>query len=273
MCQQSFPSLRKAVGCENFADWSEWAQSLLGEFGLQQLDKGLKTLADKVGITSVQRVYQERLLKVKQAPVRSVKVYDIVSQQTVEVKESPQLTQLSYEVLCLARLAELADEMELLSPKKHPTPEARVKLAGHECLVEVKFLTDPVKGELREEGAIPIRVVSRSLLDPRLSGQLASSEQLPAYVHLRDKLEDSRPWEKFESSPNTVNLVFVLFSSPSLEVRTSYVPALYGWRFLQVPFDLLEFRLPSPDELGEDGLFAKEHWRYVSGVVGIWAVF
>lgn len=273
MCQQSFPSLRKVIGCEDFADLLERAQSQLGEFGLQQLERGLKTLADKVGMASVQRVYRKRLLEaIRQAPIRLIKAYDTVSQQMVEVKESPQLTQLSYEVLCLAGLAELADEMKLLLPKKYPTPEARIKLEGHECLVEVKCLTDPIKGELREERSIPIRAVSRPPFDPRLSGQSASSDQLPAYVHLRGKLEDSRTWKKFANSPNTVNLVFVLFFSPFSEAKTSYVPALYGERFLQVYSDLLEFRLPSPDELGEDGLFAKEHWRCVSGVVGIWTM-
>ncbi|MFN4180808.1 MAG: hypothetical protein ACK4I8_10885, partial [Armatimonadota bacterium] len=113
--------------------------------------------------------------------------------------------------------------------------------------------------------------IVQPISDPRLSGQSANSDQLPAHVHLRDKLGDSRVWEKFENSLNTINLVFVQFFSAFLEFRTTYVPALYGERFLRVYSDLLEFRLPSPDELGEDGLFAKEHWRYVSGVVGIWA--
>jgi hypothetical protein len=30
--------------------------------------------------------------------------------------------------------------------------------------------------------------------------------------------------------------------------------------------------LPQPDELGEDGLFAREDWRLVSGVAGLWAM-
>jgi len=41
---------------------------------------------------------------------------------------------------------------------------------------------------------------------------------------------------------------------------------------MKVPFHPLEFALPQPNELGEDGLFAKEEWRLVSGVASLWAM-
>lgn len=265
MPQQLFPTLRKIIGAKRFADWLTWAQSLTDEFGLQQLDRGLGVLADRVGLPSVQQVYRERLLKgVRQAPSRTIKALDIVSRQQVEVSESPKLMQLSFEVLCLAKLAELADEIKLLlQSQKRSVPEAKVRLTGHECLVEVKHFEDPVM--TRPAGDF----FSRSITDPRLSGQSATGDQLPAHVHLRKKLSEA--WKEFENTSHTVNLVFVLFFSlPDFGV--SFVPALYGERFLQVHFNPWEFRLPSADKLGEDGMFADEKWHCVSGVIGVWAM-
>jgi hypothetical protein len=64
----------------------------------------------------------------------------------------------------------------------------------------------------------------------------AKRESLPSHVHLRDKLEGVT--EKFKSSPESVNLVLVYWSS-IVDVDRSFVPALYGERFMKIPFHLL----------------------------------
>ncbi|GEM_PF-1660721 len=251
----SLPTLQKIVGIE----WIKWAQSLMDEFALQQLDMGLEALVGKIGMNSVKKAYRKRLLKeIMQAPPYTVKAVGITGED-LEIPESPKLEQFFFEVLCLAKLAELSDEVELLSPGKQPQPEAKVKIEGYDCLVEVKFFMDPM---MHEEFA------SRPITDPRLSGQSAKSEQLPPYVHLRDKLSEA--WRKFENARNTINLIFVCyFSLP--EVGVTFIPALYGEKFLRAPFVPWEFVIPSESELGEGGLFAENNWRFVSGIAAVWA--
>ncbi len=156
------------------------------------------------------------------------------------------LEELLFEIWCLAQLAKVADKMELLLQEDKANPEARVWLGGHECLVEVKCLGNP------EEG------FSVRALD---------------HVRLRRSAMSEVP-KKFARSPKTVNLVFVtFFASPELGI--TFVPALYGKRFYQKQFDPSDFRLPSESDLGKDGLFAKDDWRCVSGVValsmGVWS--
>jgi len=259
--QQVFSTLQKVIGMGKFTEWLEWAQSLLDEFALQQLDKGFETLASKVGLASIQKAYRKRLLEeVRKAPIRTVKVMDI-NGECLEICESPKLEQFFFEIICLAKLAEISDKMELLpQSSKEPVPEAKVKVAGYDCLVEVKFFEDPILN--KEEFA------SRSLTDPRSSGQSARSDQLPPYIHLRDKLNEV--WIKFRNFKTTINLVFVGFLSLP-ELGITFVPALYGEKFLQVPFILEKFTIPVKNELGEDGLFAAENWRFVSGIAAVWA--
>ncbi len=250
-------------GRQKCIDWVEWAKQFVLDFAINELEKALKALAEKVGQEKVRLVYRERLAKeVRNVPVRWKTVLDVTSGQEVEMPENDQLLRLIFEILCLGRLALFADKMTLLT-QKESKPEAEVWLAGHKCMMEVKWYDDPV---MRREAG---KMWSRSITDPRPKGISVPSENLPAYVHLRDKLEDVT--KKLEATPESVNLVLVHWSSWT-EVSRSFVPALYGECFMKVFFHPLEFALPQPDELGEDGLFAREDWRLVSGVVGLWAM-
>jgi hypothetical protein len=249
-------------GQQKCIEWVEWAKQFVLDFAIDELEKALQALAEKVGREKVRQVYRERLAEeVRNAPVRWTTALDVTSGQEVKVPENDQLLRLIFEILCLGRLASFAEKMDLLT-QKGSKPEAEVWIAGHKCMVEVKWYDDPV---MRKPG----KVWSRSIIDPRPRGVRVPSENLPAHVHLRDKLEGVT--EKFKASPESVNLVLVCWSS-IVDVGCSFVPALYGERFMKVPFHPLEFALPQPDELGEDGLFAREDWRLVSGVAGLWAM-
>ncbi|MFA0765082.1 MAG: hypothetical protein BDTLLHRC_000035 [Candidatus Fervidibacter sp.] len=253
-------------GQQQCIEWVEWAKQFVLDFAIDELEKALQALAEKVGREKVRQVYRKRLAEeVRNAPVRWTTALDVTSGQEVKVPGNDQLLRLIFEILCLGRLASFAEKMTLLT-QKESEPEAEVWFAGHKCMVEVKWYDDPV---MRKEAG---KMWSRFITDPRPKGVRVPSENLPAHVHLRDKLEGVT--EKFKSSPESVNLVLVYWSS-IVDVDRSFVPALYGERFMKIPFHLLhppEFTLPQPDELGEDGLFAREDWRLVSGVAGLWAM-
>jgi hypothetical protein len=250
-------------GQQQCIEWVEWAKQFVLDFAIDELEKALQALAEKVGREKVRQVYRERLAEeVRNAPVRWTTALDVTSSQEVKVPENDQLQRLIFEIFCLGRLALFAEKIDLLT-QKGSKPEAEVWIAGHKCMVEVKWYDDPV---MRREGGD----LSRLITDIRPSVSVrVPSESLPSHVHLRDKLEGVT--EKFKASPESVNLVLVCwFSVP--EFGVTFVPALYGERFMKVPFHPLEFTLPQPDELGEDGLFAREDWRLVSGVAGLWAM-
>jgi hypothetical protein len=250
-------------GQQQCIEWVEWAKQFVLDFAIDELEKALQALAEKVGREKVRQVYRKSLAEeVRNAPVRWTTALDVTSSQEVKVPGNDQLLRLIFEILCLGRLASFAEKMTLLT-QKESEPEAEVWFAGHKCMVEVKWYDDPV---MRKEAG---KIWSRFITDPRPKGVRVPSGNLPAHVHLRDKLEGVT--EKFKSSPESVNLALVCwFSVP--EFGVTFVPALYGERFMKVPFHPLEFALPQPDELGEDGLFAREDWRLVSGVAGLWAM-
>jgi len=250
-------------GQQQCIEWVEWAKQFVLDFAIDELEKALQALAEKVGREKVRQVYRKRLAEeVRNAPVRWTTALDVTSSQEVKVPENDQLQRLIFEIFCLGRLALFAEKIDLLT-QKGSKPEAEVWIAGHKCMVEVKWYDDPV---MRREGGD----LSRLITDIRPSVSVrVPSESLPSHVHLRDKLEGVT--EKFKSSPESVNLVLVYWSS-IVDIDRSFVPALYGERFMKVPFHPLEFALPQPDELGEDGLFAREDWRLVSGVAGLWAM-
>ena len=258
------PTLASVLGGQQQCiEWVEWAKQFVLDFAINELEKALQALAEKVGQEKVRQVYRKRLAEeVRNAPVRWTTALDVTSGQEVKMPKNDQLLRLIFEILCLGRLALFADKMTLLT-QKGGEPEAEVWLAGHKCMVEIKRYDDPV---MRREAG---KMWSRSITDPRPKGISVPSENLPAYVHLRDKLEDVP--KKFKATSESVNLVLVYWSSWT-EVSLSFVPALYGERFMKVPFHPLEFTLPQPNELGEDGLFAKEEWRLVSGVASLWAI-
>jgi hypothetical protein len=250
-------------GQQQCIEWVEWAKQFVRDFAIDELEKALQALAEKVGREKVRQVYRKRLAEeVRNAPVRWTTALDVTSGQEVKVPGNDQLLRLIFEILCLGRLASFAEKMTLLT-QKESEPEAEVWFAGHKCMVEVKWYDDPV---MRKEAG---KMWSRFITDPRPKGVRVPSENLPAHVHLRDKLEGVT--EKFKSSPESVNLVLVYWSS-IVDVDRSFVPALYGERFMKIPFHLLhppEFTLPQPDELGEDSLFAREDWKLISGVASL----
>ncbi len=249
-------------GQQKCFEWMEWAKQFLPELIIEEMEKALQALAAKTGQQKVRQIYHKRLSKeVRNAPVRWTNALDVVNGQVKEVKvpENDQLQRLVFEILCLGRLALVADRMTLLAQKERK-PEAEVWLSGHQCMVEVKWLDDPIVRE--GEG-----FWSRPLTDLRSEGVSLAGKDLPSHIHLRDKLEDTA--EKFKTTPKSVNLLLVCwFSLPELGV--TFVPALYGERFMKVPFQPTEFVLPEPDELGEDGLFARKGWELVSGVASLW---
>jgi hypothetical protein len=251
-------------GQQQCIEWVEWAKQFVLDFAIDELEKALQALAEKVGREKVRQVYRKRLAEeVRNAPVRWTTALDVTSSQEVKVPENDQLQRLIFEIFCLGRLALFAEKIDSLDAERERSLKQKFGFAGHKCMVEVKWYDDPV---MRREGGD----LSRLITDIRPSVSVrVPSESLPSHVHLRDKLEGVT--EKFKASPESVNLVLVCwFAVP--EFGFTFVPALYGERFMKVPFHPLEFALPQPDKLGEDGLFAREDWRLVSGVAGLWAM-
>jgi hypothetical protein len=139
-------------GQQQCIEWVEWAKQFVLDFAIDELEKALQALAEKVGREKVRQVYRKRLAEeVRNADVRWTTALDVTSGQEVKVPENDQLQRLIFEIFCLGRLALFAEKMDLLT-QKGSKPEAEVWIAGHKCMVEVKWYDDPV---MRREGICP----------------------------------------------------------------------------------------------------------------------
>ncbi len=174
--------------------------------------------------------------------------------QSVSGKNENELEALSFEILCLGKLASVADEIVLLeasAPKGRPTPEAKMNLAGRECVVECRA---PFPGVSRDEwfGSASLETMLN-----RLKHSIGA-EDLP---------------QKFAPFKWRVNLVFVSYLATLPTVGVTLVPLLYGSEYLvPTPFNPFErdgFVVPLAEELGSDSLFAREDWQCISGVAWV----
>ncbi len=222
-----FPTIESLLN-EEFGGWLEKATSLPNSsLWLSELESALEVLTRKCGESSV------KTSRLKSAV-----------EQAVSAKNRNELESLLFEVLCLGKLASVADEIHLLepiAPKGQPVPEAKVRIAHRECVIDCRA---PFPGSSRDE-----RFWSASW--ETISKRLGADE-LP---------------RKFIAFKWRVNLVFISHLAVQPHIL---VPLLYGREYaLKEPSELFNFVVPLPEELGKDGLFALSDWRLISGVAWV----
>jgi len=117
-----FPTIESLLNDE-FGSWLEKATSLPNSsLWLSELESALEVLMRKCGESSV------KTSRLKSAV-----------EQAVSAKDQNELESLLFEVLCLGKLASVAEEIYLLepfAPKGQPVPEAKMRIAYRECVIE-----------------------------------------------------------------------------------------------------------------------------------------
>jgi len=226
-----FPTIESLLNDE-FGSWLEKATSLPNSsLWLSELESALEVLMRKCGESSV------KTSRLKSAV-----------EQAVSAKDQNELESLLFEVLCLGKLASVAEEIYLLepfAPKGQPVPEAKMRIAHRECVIDCLA---PFPGSSRDEHFWSAfgETVSKRLREAIGTGELP---------------------RKFAAFKWRVNLVFVSHLAAQLHVL---VPLLYGHKYaLREPSELFDFVVPSPEELGSDGLFALPDWQLISGVAWV----
>jgi predicted nucleotidyltransferase len=218
---------------EEFGSWLEKATLLPNSpLWLSELESAFAVLTKTCGENSV-KPYSERLKS--------------AIEKAVSAKNRNELESLLFEVLCLGKLASVAEDIHLLEPfasKGQPVPKAKARIACRECVIEcVPFLG--ISCDEATESA------SWETISKRLQ-EAISAKELP---------------EKFAAFKWRVNLVFISYLAAQPHVL---VPLLYGREYmLPTPPDLSEFVVPLPEELGSDGLFALPDWQLISGVAWV----
>jgi len=228
-----FPTIESLLG-EEFGSWLEKATSLPNSsLWLSELESALEVLMKKCDESSV-KTYSPRLKS--------------AVEQAVSAKNQNELESLLFEVFCLGKLASVADEIHMLepfTPKGQPVPEARMRIAHRECVIECRA---PFPGSSRDEW---FWSASWETISKRLREAIGADE-LP---------------RKFAAFKWRVNLVFISHLAVQPHVL---VPLLYGREYaLKEPPELFDFIVPSPEELGEKGLFALPDWQLISGVAWV----
>jgi hypothetical protein len=216
----ALPTIESLLG-EEFRSWLEKATSLPNSsLWLSELESAFEVLMKKCGESSV-KPYSHRLR-------------DAV-EQAVSAKNRNELESLLFEVLCLGKLASVAEEIRLLeplAPKGQPVPEAKIRIAHHECVIE--FCAPFPEGSNDKS----FWCTSLETISKRPQDTVGASE-LP---------------RKFAAFKWRVNLVFISYLAAQPHVL---VPLLYGREYaLKEPSELFDFVVPLPEELGNDGLFA-----------------
>ncbi len=229
----TLPTIESLLG-EEFGSWLEKATSLPNSsLWLSELERAFAVLTKTCGENSV-RPYSKRLKS--------------AVEQAVSAKNRNELESLLFEVLCLGKLASVAEEIHLLepfAPKGQPVPEAKVRIAHRECVIEFR-------------APFP-----ESSCDERFRGY--SWETISK--RLRDTIGTDELPEKFTAFKWRVNLVFVSYLAAQPHVL---VPLLYGHKYaLREPPELCDFVVPLPEELGSNGLFALPDWQLISGVAWV----
>jgi predicted nucleotidyltransferase len=228
----ALPTIESLLG-EEFGSWLEKATFLPNSpLWLSELESAFAVLTKTCGENSV-KPYSERLKS--------------AIEQAVSAKNRNELESLLFEVLCLGKLASVAEDIHLLEPfalKGQPVPKAKARIACRECVIEcVPFLG--ISCDEATESA------SWETISKRLQEAIGAKE-LP---------------EKFAAFKWRVNLVFISYLAAQPHVL---VPLLYGREYmLPTPPDLSEFVVPLPEELGSDGLFALPDWQLISGVAWV----
>jgi predicted nucleotidyltransferase len=229
----TLPTIESLLG-EEFVSWLEKASLLPNSsLWLSELESAFDVLMKKCGESGV-KPYSHRLKS--------------AVEQAVSAKNQNELESLLFEVLCLGKLASVADGIYLLepiAPKGQPVPEARVRIACRECVVECRA---PFPGSSRDEWfwSASWETISKRLRDA------IGADELP---------------RKFAAFKWRVNLVFISYLAAQPHVL---VPLLYGREYaLKEPSELFDFVVPLPEELGNDGLFALPDWQLISGVAWV----
>ena len=228
-----FPTIESLLN-EEFGGWLEKVTSLPNSsLWLSELESALEVLMKKCDESSV-KTYSPRLKS--------------AVEQAVSAKNQNELESLLFEVFCLGKLASVADEIHMLepfTPKGQPVPEARMRIAHRECVIECRA---PFPGSSRDEW---FWSASWETISKRLREAIGADE-LP---------------RKFAAFKWRVNLVFISHLAVQPHVL---VPLLYGREYaLKEPPELFDFIVPSPEELGEKGLFALPDWQLISGVAWV----
>jgi predicted nucleotidyltransferase len=170
-------------------------------------------------------------------------------EQAVSAKNRNELESLLFEVLCLGKLASVAENIHLLEPfalKGQPVPKAKARIACRECVIECNA---------------PFLGISRDEATESASWEETISNRLQEAIGAKELPE------KFAAFKWRVNLVFISYLAAQPHVL---VPLLYGREYmLPTPPDLSEFVVPLPEELGSDGLFALPDWQLISGVAWV----
>ncbi|MFN3422657.1 MAG: hypothetical protein ACK40X_13140 [Armatimonadota bacterium] len=242
----SLPTLKALLG-DDFETWVNETSSLPDfcrsfpklKLWLSELESAFTTLREKCGETAI-KPYASRL----KAAVK----------QAVSDKNENELEALTFEVLCLGKLASVADEVVLLEAnalKSQPMPEAKMSLAGRKCVIECRA---PFLGVSRDEC---FKIADPRAILNRLKRAIGA-EDLP---------------RKFAPFKWRVNLVFVSYLATHPNVGATLVPLLYGSEYsVTSPFNPFErdgFVVPLAEELGSDSLFAREDWQCISGIAWV----
>jgi len=213
----SLPTLEALLG-NDFEIWLNEASSLLNScLWLSELESAFLTLRERCGETAIESYANHLKAEVKQA---------------VSGKNENELEALIFEILCLSKLASVADEIVLLkvfAPKGQLMPEAKVSLAGRECVIECRAPQHHIGAEDLPQKFAPFKWRVNLVFVSYLATQPTVG----------------------------VTLVPLLYGSEYL------VPTPFN------PFERDGFVVPLAEELGSDSLFAREDWQCISGVAWV----
>ncbi len=220
----SLSTLKTLLG-DDFETWANETSSLPDfcrpfsklELWLSEPESAFATFRGKCGEIAI-KPYSNRL----RAAVK----------QTVSGKNKNELEALAFEVLCLSKLASVADEIVLLetsAPKGQPTPEAKLNLAGRECIVEC--------------------------CAPQQHSDAEDLTRKFAPFKWRVNLF----FVSYLATQPDVGTILV----PLLYGSEYSVPSPFN------PFERDGFVVPLAEELGSDSLLAREDWQCINGVAWV----